>query len=86
MTPTEIVTTYPTITLAQVHAALAYYYDHRDEIQAEIEEERRFVEELRAGQPSIFEKLRQRNATGRFTNPARWLAESSSSDLSRREG
>jgi uncharacterized protein (DUF433 family) len=62
MTPTEIVATYPTITLAQVHAALAYYYDHRDEIQAEIEEERRFVEELRAGQPSIFEKVRQRNA------------------------
>jgi uncharacterized protein (DUF433 family) len=62
MTPTEIVATYPTITLAQVHAALAYYYDHRDEIQAEIEEERRFVETLRAGQPSIFDKVRQRNA------------------------
>ena len=62
MTPTEIAATYPTITLAQVHAALAYYYDHRDEIQAEIEEERRFVEDLRAGQPSIFEKVRQRNA------------------------
>ena len=30
MTPTEIAATYPTITLAQVHAALAYYYDHRD--------------------------------------------------------
>src|SRR3954470_11507358 len=40
MTPTEIVATYPTITLSQVHAALAYYYDHSDEIQAEIEEER----------------------------------------------
>jgi uncharacterized protein (DUF433 family) len=62
MTPTEIAATYPTITLAQVHAALAYYYDHRDEIQAEIEEERRFVETLRAGQPSIFEKVRRRNA------------------------
>src|SRR5438105_15205914 len=62
MTPTEIVATYPTITLAQVHAALAYYYDHRDEIQAEIEEERRFVEQLRAGQPSILEKVRPRNA------------------------
>ena len=51
MTPTEIVATYPTITLAQVHAALAYYYDHRDEIQAAIEEERRFVEEMRAKTP-----------------------------------
>src|SRR6516165_7678324 len=51
MTPTEIVATYPTITLAQVHAALAYYYDHRDEIQAAIEEERRFVEEQKAKTP-----------------------------------
>src|SRR5436305_64583 len=55
MTPSEIVVKYPTITLAQVHAALAYYYDHREEIQAEIEEERRFVEEQRAGAPTIFE-------------------------------
>ena len=48
MTPTEIVATYPTITLAQVHAALSYYYDHRDEIQAEMEEENRLYEELKA--------------------------------------
>jgi uncharacterized protein (DUF433 family) len=51
MTPTQIAATYPTITLAQVHAALAYYYDHRDEIQAAIEEERRFVEEMKAKTP-----------------------------------
>ena len=62
MTPTEIAAKYPTLTLGQVHAALAYYYDHRDEIQAEIEEERRFVEEQRGGAPSIFEKAAQRNA------------------------
>src|SRR5512135_2560221 len=53
MTPTEIAATYPTITLAQVHAALAYYYDHRDEIRAAIEDERRFVEELRASELSV---------------------------------
>jgi uncharacterized protein (DUF433 family) len=69
MTPTEIVATYPTITLAQVHAALAYYYDHRAEIQAEIEEERRFVEDLRAGQPSIFDRVRQRNAPDDSLSP-----------------
>jgi uncharacterized protein (DUF433 family) len=69
MTPTEIVATYPTITLAQVHAALAYYYDHQGEIQAEIEEERRFVEKLRAGQPSILEKVRQRNAPDDSLSP-----------------
>jgi uncharacterized protein (DUF433 family) len=59
MTPTEIVVTYPTITLAQVHAALAYYYDHRDEIHAAIEEEQRFVEELKAtSSPSKLQELR----------------------------
>jgi uncharacterized protein (DUF433 family) len=51
MTPTEIVVTYPTITLAQVHAALAYYYDHSDEIHAAIDEEHRFVEDLKAKSP-----------------------------------
>jgi uncharacterized protein (DUF433 family) len=48
MSPAQIAATYPTITLAQVHAALAYYYDHRDEIQAAIAEEDRFIEELKA--------------------------------------
>src|SRR3954466_6825091 len=58
MTPTEIAVTYPTITLAQVHAALAYYYDHRDEIHAAIEDERRFVEERKAkSPPSKLEQL-----------------------------
>jgi uncharacterized protein (DUF433 family) len=65
MSPAEIAATYPTITLAQVHAALAYYYDHRDEIQAAIAEEERFVEELKAksGPSLLQEKLRQRNAS-----------------------
>jgi uncharacterized protein (DUF433 family) len=63
MSPAEIVEHHPTITLAQVHAALAYYYDHRDEIEADIREGDEFVEKLRAGQPSLFEKARQRNAT-----------------------
>ena len=64
MSPAEIVATYPTITLSQVHAALAYFYDHRDEIQAAIAEEDRFVEELKAksGPSLLQEKLRRRNA------------------------
>ncbi len=59
MTPTQIAATYPTITLAQVHAALAYYYDHRDEIRAAIEDEHRFIEELRAKTPSLLRKLKR---------------------------
>jgi len=65
MSPAEIAATYPTITLSQVHAALAYYYDHGDEIQAVIAEEDRFVEELKAksGPSLLQERIQQRNAS-----------------------
>jgi uncharacterized protein (DUF433 family) len=36
MTPQQVLEHYPDLTLAQVHAALAYYYDNRDEIEAEL--------------------------------------------------
>jgi uncharacterized protein (DUF433 family) len=62
MSASKIVEDLPTITLAQVYAALAYYHDHRDEIEADIRAGDEFVERLRAGQPSIFEKARQRDA------------------------
>lgn len=35
-TPSEIVAHLPHLTLAQVHSALAYYYDHKKEIDEEI--------------------------------------------------
>ncbi|TAK36453.1 MAG: DUF433 domain-containing protein [Chloroflexota bacterium] len=47
MTPDEIVHDHPTITLADVYAALAYYWDHREEIERAITEEHALVEELR---------------------------------------
>jgi uncharacterized protein (DUF433 family) len=61
MSPDEIVHDYPTITLADVHAALAYYWDHRDEIEHEIAEERAFVEEFRRhNRGPLIEKLMRR--------------------------
>ncbi len=51
MSPDEIVTSHPTISLAQVHAALSYYYEHKREIDADIEQGERFVAELRAKYP-----------------------------------
>jgi len=39
MTPEEIALEYPHLTLAQVHAALAYYHVNRDEIEADLAEE-----------------------------------------------
>jgi uncharacterized protein (DUF433 family) len=66
LSPDEIVTSHPTITLAQVHAALAYYYEHKDEIDADIDEGERFVEELKAkSPPSRLQKLLEaRKANG----------------------
>jgi len=62
--PEEIVATYPTLTLAEVHAALAYYFSHRAEIDAEIRADEEFVAKLRAGSgPSPLEqKLKERPA------------------------
>jgi len=38
-TPEQILESYPDLNLSQVHAALAYYYDHVDEIEAEFARE-----------------------------------------------
>ena len=56
----EIVAGHPGLTLADVYAALAYYYDHRDEIDAEIRAGEEAYERLRAQQPSLLEKLAAR--------------------------
>jgi len=52
LTPDEIVSTYPTLTLADVHAALAYYFDHREEIQGDLARDRETAEALRRQTPS----------------------------------
>ncbi len=36
-TPKKLRQSFPHLSMAQVHAALAYYYDHETEIEAEIE-------------------------------------------------
>ena len=48
MTPEEIHEEFPYLSLAQIHAALAFYYDHQAEYDAEIERQAQMVEELRA--------------------------------------
>src|SRR6266404_1871217 len=64
MSPDEIVSAYPSITLSDVHAALAYYFENRERIDADIQEGERFVEEMKAKAPPslLQEKLRQRSA------------------------
>jgi uncharacterized protein (DUF433 family) len=62
MSPDEIVSAYPTITLSDVHAALAYYFENRDRIDADIREGEQFVAEMKdkAGPSLVEPKLRQR--------------------------
>ena len=51
-TPEEVVANaFPSLTLAQVYSALAYYEDHRREITLASEVERRRVEEFRRRRP-----------------------------------
>ncbi len=45
-TPEQMLTQYPSLSLAQVHAALAYYYDNRDEIEAALDEDERAGEDF----------------------------------------
>ena len=53
------------LTLADVYAALAYYYDHRAEIDHSMEEDQAFVEALRQQTPSrLLEKLQQQMQKG----------------------
>lgn len=48
----EIATKYG-LSLADIYAALAYYYDHREEIDRSVQEDEEFIAELRQRTPSI---------------------------------
>jgi uncharacterized protein (DUF433 family) len=53
------------LTLGDVHAALAYYFDHREEIDRSIKEGEDFAEALRKRTPSkLAEKLKERRGNG----------------------
>src|SRR5258708_13231313 len=52
MCPEESGYQYPGISLADVHAALAYYLDNREEIQAEFRKDQEWAEDAKANYPS----------------------------------
>ena len=59
LTPEEIAANvYPQLTLAQVYAALAYYEDHRTEIDRTAEDETRNVEEFKQLHPNLVRDVR----------------------------
>jgi uncharacterized protein (DUF433 family) len=54
LTPEEIAATaYPTLTLAQVYAALAYCEDHRAEIERAVADETLAIEQFRRDHPEL---------------------------------
>ena len=56
----EIVRQYPYLKRAEVHAALAYYFDHQEEIDREVDEENRMMVASNSQAPlaPVVEKLR----------------------------
>jgi len=59
--PEEIHFQHPHLSLAQIHAALSYYYDHRPELNAHIKRIAQGVEDSRAqaGESPIRKRLRE---------------------------
>jgi len=55
----EIIAAYPALSLPDVHAALAYYLDHKAEIDAEMKAADEYIEQLKStlGPGPLAEKL-----------------------------
>jgi uncharacterized protein (DUF433 family) len=63
MSPDEIVSAYPSLTLSDVYAALAYYHDHRAEIDADIKaDDDHWAEVQRQNLGRLIDRLRARKA------------------------
>lgn len=58
--PEELHFQHPYLSLGQIHSALAYYWDHKAELDADIEQRWQWAEQMRreAGPSSLAAKLR----------------------------
>lgn len=58
--PEELAYQHPHLSLAQVHSALAYYRDHREEVEADLERRQDLVDRMRqeVGEHPLVTKLR----------------------------
>lgn len=58
--PEQIVAEFPQLTLADVYAALAYYLDHREQIDQQMREAEAFADEMRRKQgPTKLDALKK---------------------------
>ncbi len=60
--PEELYFQHPHLTLGQIYSALAYYWDHQEELDKEIERRQEFVEQLKnaAGTSPLKARLKSR--------------------------
>jgi uncharacterized protein (DUF433 family) len=60
--PDELQFQHPHLTLGQIHSALAYYWDHKEELDGDIERRLERVEEIRreVGPSQLVERLKAR--------------------------
>ncbi|MEA5565923.1 DUF433 domain-containing protein [Anabaena sp. UHCC 0399] len=56
MSPDEILYHHPSISLADVYAALAYYHDHQEEIRQQIAADEEFAHQLQEQNPSLLQQ------------------------------
>jgi uncharacterized protein (DUF433 family) len=61
MSPRDIHDAYPHLSLAQIHAALAYYYDHQVDVDAQVQASIEFAERMRqqAGESPVAKRFRE---------------------------
>jgi uncharacterized protein (DUF433 family) len=59
LTPDEILSTYPSLTLADVYAALAYYFDHQEEVQKDLADDRQLAADMARETPSRLQQKLQ---------------------------
>ena len=59
--PDEIVDNHPYLNLSQVHDALSYYYENRDELDRKIEQDQELIIQLKKRFPSKMGKTLEQN-------------------------
>lgn len=60
ISPEQLHLELPHLGLGQIHSALAYYWDHKDDLDADIRRRREYGERMREelGQPPVVDRLR----------------------------
>ena len=58
--PEELQFQHPYLTMSQIHSALAYYWDHKQKLDADIKQREQYAEQLRqqAGESPLTKRLR----------------------------